>query len=97
MKNQKMIKELKNNLKEAIELHEKMKNSYFWTPPSNASSRRSYEKNNSFSFAYPGLTVDCETSCSCKNIYYSGKFYYEGKKTTLTKIKNLYKAVCEIA
>lgn len=91
------LNELKNALGEAIDLHEKMRNSYFWNPPTHASSRRSYEKQNSFYYAmYPGLVLNCDTTCSCKNIYYKGYFELEGRKTTLTKIKNLYDAVCDL-
>lgn len=92
----KRLRELKQNLANAIYLHEKMKNSYFWNPPGIASQRRSYENQHSFKFEYPGLKVDCDTECSCKNIYYKGFFEFEGKKTTLTKIKNLYNAISEI-
>jgi len=98
MNRTKELKKIKNYIGNIIDLHEKMKKSYFWAPPCNASSRRSYEEYNSNSYEnkYLGIRLECNTSCSCKNIYYSGKFYVNGKKTTILKIKNIWSALDSI-
>jgi len=68
-----------NILIRILTLHEAMKSSYFFTPPQNASSRRWYEDNHSLTstFQYKGdiYTVEQKTSCSCRNVYYSIKYY----------------------
>ena len=93
----KKLVEVKNALETAIELHDKMSNSYFCTPPGRASARRSYEKHNSYYYdSYYGLILDCNTTCSCDNVYYRGHFEFDGKKTTIRKIKNLYDAIAEL-
>ena len=38
---------IKNKLNEIIDLHEKMKNCYFWSPKGNRYDRLRYEKQNS--------------------------------------------------
>lgn len=89
------MKLTKGQLQLIIDQHENMKNSYFYHSPKNASSRRSYEKNNTLHFIgeFAGHELDllCKTSCSCKNVYYTGTFIVDGKKTTIRKIKNLIK------
>lgn len=89
-------------IEEIIEEAAKMKNAYFWEPPIKAADRRWYEEKHShekiewdegghhYSAAY---TV----SCSCKNIYASGYYEKDGKKTTLTAIKNSCKRMQAIA
>ncbi len=85
-----------NKIKNLIETAEKFRNAYYWTSPSHASERRSYEKKNSipeFSWVEGGheYRASYEVSCSCKNIYAYGLYYKDGKKTNLTAIKNSYK------
>lgn len=61
-------------LDKAIQHHERMKNSYFWSSPSHAHSRRKYEADNSFRYkiemtnGYVEIVQNVE--CSCANIYY---------------------------
>lgn len=82
-----------NDLKDLVDQNSYFKSAYFWSPPSSASSRRWYEKNHSRSLngVFDGneLDLNLEISCSCKNIYVNRKYYVNGKKTTITKIKNL--------
>ena len=70
------------NLQAIINLHDKMKGSYFYHSPSSASSRRSYEKYNSltteFEFDGQQIRVEQGTRCSCKNVYYSMSIYING-------------------
>lgn len=83
----------KNEIQQIIWLHEKMRNSFFWKPNSNASGRRSYEENNSLFieglFMRCPVSFKCETSCSCKNIYYKGQFFINNKKVTIASVKKL--------
>lgn len=75
---------------------ERMRNAYFFDSPRTASSRRSYEKQHS----HPKIewidgmhvyTAEYVVSCSCKNVYAFGNYTRDGKKTTLTAIRNSYK------
>ena len=76
---------MKNQLESIIDLHEKMRGSYFYNPPMSASSRRSYEKYNSltseFTFNNQKITVEQNTSCSCKNVYYKMYITIDGQRT----------------
>lgn len=79
-----------------IDLAEKMKNAYFWSPPSGAGMRRSYEKYNSVPLVQwqengNRYTAEYITKCSCNNIYAKGEYTKNGNKTTLTAIKNSLK------
>lgn len=79
-----------------------MKNAYFWKSPNNASGRRSYEKQHSHSMVEwdengHHYTAEYSVSCSCNNIYANGKYTKDGKKTTLTAIKNSLKRMKELA
>lgn len=90
------MQEIINAVQAIVDEAEYMKKAYFWTPDSSAGGRRSYERRHShdlvewdegghhYSAAY---TV----SCSCRNIYASGDYTKDGKKTTLLAIKNSLK------
>lgn len=93
-------KNMKKDLSEAItnatkmlDHHDRMKNAFFFTPPKSASARRSYEKYHTLDiqFEYKGHTYayESECECSCRNVYFTDGFRYDGKKTTATKIKNV--------
>ena len=74
---------------------EKFKNSYFWSAPCSAKQRRDYEKywsipNTEFEYDGKKYSVAYIVECSCNNIYAHGEYYRDGKKTTLTAIKNVY-------
>ncbi len=76
-----------------INLQEKMKSSFFWTPPYHASVRRSAEKYNSqhFDFVYGGhkYIFEQDTKYSCRNVYFSSGFYIDGKKKDVRIVKKL--------
>jgi len=82
-----------NEVKHAIEHHEKFSTVYFWTPPSSASGRRSMEHKNQY---YHELTLDgvkysysSNVSCSCKNVYYDGTFEINEKRKDVRAYKKL--------
>ena len=89
MKNAEIIASLES----IIDAAEYMKNAYFFTPPTNASGRRAYEKR----WTRPEIewtegghtyTAAYTVSCSCRNVYAVGTYTRDGKKTTLTAIRN---------
>ncbi len=99
MKNQKRMKgtKLESLLNDVIEQHEKFKNSYFWSPPQGASSRRSYEKKFSrepikFQFQDKLYEIFQEVSCSCKNVYYSFSVRVDDSKKNIRALKKLVAA-----
>ena len=87
------------NLEKVIELHEKMKNSYFYSSPSSATSRRLYEKYNSLTTELSAkgdkIEIIQDTSCSCKNVYYSMKILINGNSSgkNISFVKKLMKEV----
>jgi len=84
---------LKKQLRIAIAIHESMKGSYFWTPPSSASGRRQMEKQKSFemTFVFQGVeySISISTDVSCRNVYYDCKILKDGKKSNIRSIKAL--------
>lgn len=85
-----------NMIRNLIETAEYFRSSYFWTPPGNAGSRRSYERAHTipeFSWEEGGHTYTArfDVVCSCKNVYASGTYTKDGNKTTLTAIRNSLK------
>jgi len=86
-------------IEEAIALHEKMKNSFFWSSPRSASARRSYEKFNTFkeNFSFKkgkivyDVVIKCNTTCSCNHIYYSGLFKINDNTCDIRGLKKLVK------
>lgn len=94
----KLIKKIEEIVYEA----EKMKGAYFYTPPENASLRRSYEKYHShgpveWSEGGHTYSAEYEVSCSCRNVYAKGYYYRDEKRTTITTIKNSLKRLKERA
>ena len=85
-----------NKIKALIATAEKFKNAYFFSPASNAQLRQSYDKYHSipeFTWVENGHAYTCEYIVSSTSSYVSAKGYYtkDGKKTTLTAIKNSLK------
>lgn len=73
---------------------EKFRNSYFFSSPSSAIGRRSYEKFYSVpetTFEYNGdkYTVEYSVTCSCNNVYAKGYYTKNGKNVTLRTIKKI--------
>lgn len=80
-------------ISEIIREAETMQKSYFWKPPTSAGARRSYEKHHSHAkveWQENGheWTAQYDVICSCANVYASGTYTRDGKKTTLTAIRN---------
>lgn len=95
-----MKNEIISSLTAIIEEANTMKASYFFTPPMSAGERRSYEKYHShdeISWAEGGheYTAAYNVTCSCKNVYARGEYTRDGKKTTLTAIKNSLKRMMQ--
>ena len=96
MNRTKQLSEVKNRLAEIVDRHEKLSGSYFWRPNGSASSRRWAEKKNNDKFEtnlFGGIVAENDYRESCKNVYYRGHFVVDGKKTTVTKIKNIIQAL----
>ena len=83
----------REDVERALENHEKLKGSYFWTPAGNASSRRNDEKKYNFGVKveYKGdeYTYDSNVRVSVKNFYYTGTFRKNGKKGDVRIFKKL--------
>ena len=77
---------------------DKYKNCYFWKAQMKAYDRRSKEFSKSYDFTILGnkYTVEFDLSISCKNFYFTKNIYFNGNKTTMTKIKNLKKKLVAI-
>ena len=77
----------------ALEQHGDFAGAYFWTPPSNASDRRSMEKKNNWAvgFKHQGIRYSYSSSvrCSVKNVYYHGCFEVDGERTNVRSFKRL--------
>ncbi len=88
--------ELIQNLKEIIDTADRMRGSYWFTPPSSAGGRRSYERQ----YNKPEIcweegghtyTASFSVSCSCRNVYASGNYTKDGGKCNLLTVKNSYR------
>ena len=86
-------KELLAQIEDAITFHERFRNAYRFEPPWLASERRGYEKyhRRDIKFTYDGVTYHYRggTSCSCRNVYYTGAFYVNGEKKTVRPFKKI--------
>lgn len=85
-----------NQIRAIVDEAENMRNAYFFKSPGHASSRRWYEKQHShdeITWTENGhvFTASFTVSCSCSNVYARGEYTRDGKKTTLTAIKNSLK------
>jgi len=83
-----------------IDEAEAMQKAYFFTPPTHAGERRSYEKKHSHELVEweeggHTYTARYTVECSCKNVYAHGEYTKDGKKTTLTAIRNSYNRMKE--
>ena len=77
----------------ALEQHQSFSNAWFWTPPGNASGRRSMERKNNWSvgFTHEGVRYEYHSvmQCSAANVYYKGRFTTNGKKATVRAFRKL--------
>ena len=92
-------KELLSIIEDAINFHERFRNAYFFTPPNRANFRRSYERyhQRDISFKYGSDTYKYigNTECSCKNVYYYGRFYINEKRKDVRIFKKVQKELIE--
>jgi len=74
-----------------IQAHNKYKNSYFWNPPGNASSRRYMEFEHTLEFSLNGDVYEViqQLDCSCRNVYYSLRIYLNDTKKDIRLLKKL--------
>ena len=83
----------KQKIKKALDQHAKFSKSYFWSNTDNASNRRQQEKANNWevSFIHKGVEYRyiSNLSISCRNFYYTGEFYRNGKRGNVRIFKNL--------
>ena len=84
-----------NSLESIMDSAERCKNAYFWQSPQSANSRRSFERENSvpeitWKDGKDVYTAEYAVKCSCNNVYARGIYTRNGRKTTLTAIKNSY-------
>lgn len=85
--------EIITKLSEIVREAEYMKNTFWWNTPTSASGRRGYEKKHShekISWTENGheWTASFSVVCTCSYIRASGDYTRDGKKTTLTAIRN---------
>ncbi len=82
---------VKGWIEEIIETHNTYKGCYFWTPPGNASGRRSSEFHNEFEFFVGGkhFEVEQKRRNSCKNVYFSTSIFVDGRTKDIRAMKKL--------
>ena len=91
-----MTTEIMDQVEAIIAEAEEMAGAYFYGSPKSAGARRAYEKKHTHAtveWTEGGhvYTAAYTVRCSCSNVYASGEYTRDGKKTTLTAIKNSYK------
>ena len=74
---------------------EKMRGAYFFTPPTSASLRRSYERYHSkgpveWEEGGNSYFARISVSCSCRRVYCYTYYYVNDDVTNLTKVRNSY-------
>ena len=88
---QKLIDELKR----FVEHWHKFDECYFWSPPMNASGRRSEEKRNylSIDIVIDNIRIvgEIRVSCSCKNYYCYKSLSIDGTKKTIRSLNKFLK------
>ena len=74
----------RGKVEKALEQHLIFGGSYFWSPPTNASGRRSMERLNNWcvGFKHEGVRYSYSSTlrCSAANVYYKGRFSTNGEK-----------------
>ena len=83
--------ETKAAIRRYLDLNEKFRNAYFFTPPSSASSRRGYENKNSLEYEGDGIYLKFDVRCSCKNVYLDKCVKIDEKITNATALKKFVK------
>lgn len=95
MKKLTVSKKVKFGIQHFVDQWEKMGKAYFFTPPSSASQRRSYESYNSMEYKAKinGVKYEgkIEVECSCRNIYATRILLVDGEQKRITALKKLLK------
>lgn len=86
-------KELLDAIQAIVSLAEKMKYSYFFSPPGNSRARRNYAavrtaEKVEWTEGGNAYTARFVTSCSASHVYAHGIYTRNGKRKTLTAIRN---------
>lgn len=87
-------------LSRLINSADKHRNAYFFRPIQGAGSRRSYERYHThgpITWTESGhtFTAAYTVTCTCSAIYARGEYTRDGKRTTLTAIRNSYNRMKE--
>lgn len=84
-----------NEIRDVIDVAEKLKYAYFWRPPQTASVRRWQEKLNRAEaiWSESGHEYSASIGCSmsCRNVYVDRMYLKDGYGTNLTAIKSSLK------
>ena len=95
--NKPLTAEQREDIERALDNHDRLKSSYFWTPRGNASSRRNDEKKYNFGVTveYKGdvYTYDSHVQVSTRNFYYTGDFRKNDKRGDVRIFKKLLAAM----
>lgn len=85
--------ETRRELTRFVELSERFKNSYFWSPPTSARERRAMETNNYLHYKDDIIRIEVrfEVECSCRNVYVKKYISVDGVSKNITAIKNILK------
>ena len=77
----------------ALEQHQSLSTSYFWTPRGNRKQRDRWTDQNNWSvaFRHEGVRYSYRSDmyCSAKNVYYTGRFEVDGERKTVRAFKAL--------
>ena len=77
----------------ALEQHQSLSNSWFWTPRGNRKQRDRWEDQNNWSvgFTHEGVryAYSSAMNCSAKSVYYKGYFTADGERVTVRRFKAL--------
>jgi len=75
---------ISNCINSVLDLHEKMKNHFFFVPPRTSNKRSVYEEKNSqeVEFDFEGKHIRIEQVCRCsgKYVYYYVNYYEDGEQ-----------------
>ena len=77
----------------ALEQHQYLSTSWFWTPRGNRKQRDRWEDQNNWSvgFTHEGVryAYSSAMNCSAKSVYYKGYFTADGERVTVRRFKAL--------
>lgn len=94
----KTLREVKKSLEDILQVMDKYKNCYFWSPRGNAAQRRreEFDEVHAFEFFGDEIKVELALRISCSNFYFTKNIHVNGNKSNATKLKNLIKKIDKI-